>query len=65
LVQVAINEVVVSCPDGHSLVGDAIFGFIVTPDRRYYWGASVLTLYSIHKLGGAASSAADLTVVVS
>jgi hypothetical protein len=25
---------------------------IVTPDRRYYWGAPVLTLYGIHKLGG-------------
>jgi hypothetical protein len=31
---------VVPRPDGHSLIGDAIFGLIVTPDRRYCWGAS-------------------------
>jgi hypothetical protein len=64
-VQVAINDVVVPRPDVHSLIGDAIFGLIVTADHRYYWGAPVLTLYGIHKLGGAASSAADITVVVS
>jgi hypothetical protein len=57
--------VVISHPDGHSLIDNAIFGLIIAPDRRYYWGASVFTLYGVHKLGGVASSAADLIVVVS
>jgi hypothetical protein len=64
-VQIIVNDVVIFRPDGHSLIDNSIFGLIIAPDCRNYWGTSVFALYGIHKLGGAASSAADLTVIVS
>jgi hypothetical protein len=56
---------IISCPDGNSFVNHAIFGFVVSLDCRYYWGTPIFTVYGVHKLGGATSSVADLTVVVS
>jgi hypothetical protein len=44
---------------------NSIFGLVIAPDCRNYWGTSVFALYGIHKLGGTASSAVDLSVVVS